>query len=731
MRNKKNPIFFDSGRRWKRIKIVSLGFLVVFFIFLSALFYANFTTSHDSKNKLSDLEVDQAIEEINRLERPVYNKGTFLTVEEVYGEEYVKRFGEDKKQVVLSFDDGPDPKYTEKILNIMRENEVHGTFYVVGSQFYKYPEIVRKIQNQGSDIGMHTFTHAENKDDAKLSDITFNKEFDFANKMFVHLFGYEPLLFRVPFVGVEEKLSYDALQYIGEAYKRGYVVSAPTVDSLDWIKGQTSENIVKLATTSDVMTVVILLHDSGGDRGATIEALPQIIKFYKDRGYSFVTTTQLAGQNGLLHSDVLSPHDKLVSAVTYYTYHISRELPRILQKGFLAGFIVVILHMGIVLCLATYQRAKSRREKRLRKNLNKKKFKGFISVIIPAYNEENSISSSIRSVLRSSFKNFELLVIDDGSTDLTMDRALMLTGDTRVKVFSKRNGGKCSALNYGVKKATGEIVVFIDADTRISTSALMQILQSFTNPRVGAVAGYIKVGNGNTFLSKLQGLEYMINQSIEKRVQQLFGNVMVVPGAFGAWRIDVIKRAGGFSKDTHTEDFDLTLSVLKRGYKVIFCESALAHTEAPHSLSQLFSQRFRWDFGNLQVFIKHKDVLFNKEHGALGLFLFPRFALIQVPTLLLTPLIDIYIILNLIVGERNLTVLFLLLYLVVQFILVFTAFMLSKNRNRGLKYMLFLRFPYMQIMYAVLFIAVMHALKGELVAWSKIQHTGKLSISKS
>jgi len=610
-----------------------------------------------SQGTLSSQQVDKAVEEINGDSRPVINKGTFLTIENVYGEEYIKRFGEDKKQVVLTFDDGPDPRYTEKILKVLSQEKVHGTFYIVGSQMYKYPKIVENILKQGSDVGMHTFSHEENIEDKKLSSFTFMKEFDFTQKMFMHLYGYKPLLFRIPYLGLDEKLSYNSLQYIGEAYKRGLTVSAPTVDSLDWEVWNNKRKIIEYATTSDVQTEIILFHDAGGNRVATLQSLPEIISFYKSRGYQFITTTQLAEQNQLVAYAPISLTDKVFSAITYSIYHVYKQSPLLMQKGFVIGFVVVLFHTAFIVALASLQKTKVKLQDRKKKILPI--YSDLISVIIPMHNEERSIQATIRSVLKSSYKNFEVLIIDDGSTDQSFARAQQLSDGTRVTVFSKAKGGKFSALNYGILNARGKIVVCIDADTRLSTSALKRLVQCFTDRRVAAVAGNIKIGNKRNFLTKMQSLEYIVSQSIEKRVTELFGFVLIVPGALGAWRKSVVKKAGGFTNQTHAEDFDLTLHMIKMGYKVRYCEKAIAHTEAPSSLKQLLTQRLRWNFGNLQVFAKHKDMFFNKKYGMFGLMLFPRFALVQIPAILLTPFVDLFIVLNLIMGERVLTLLFL------------------------------------------------------------------------
>ncbi len=725
-RKKKNdPVFFDAGKRWKKVKRGGLGIVFLSVFTICICIYSYLISPFDAPNRLSEDTVDQAIEEINADIRPVYNKGTFLTIADVYGTRYIKRFGEDGKKVLLTFDDGPDPQYTEKILQILEEENVHATFFVLGSQVYKYPEIGDKILAQGSDMGMHTFSHFENSEDKKLLSTEFIKELNFAEKIFMHQYHYKPMLFRIPYVGVEETLSYNSLQYIGEAYKRGLTISAPTVDSQDWQKGYDAKKIVELATTADVQTIVILMHDAGGNRESTIQALPEIISFYRERGYTFMTVSQLAKENNLPYQSPLTLSDSIMSAVIFYLYDIYKKTPSILQKGFTIGFVVVLVHTMLILLLALIQKIKIHAHGR--KKIKPRLFNELVSVIIPMHNEEQSIRAAMRSILRSSYKNFELLVIDDGSTDHSYERALEIAHDPRVKVFHKSKSGKHRALNYGIMHSKGRVLVCVDADTRLTTSALKNIVQLFTDKRVGAVAGNIKIGNKRNFLTHMQSLEYTVGQSIEKRVNELFGVVSIVPGAFGAWRKSALQKSGRFTNETHAEDFDLTLRIIKSGYQARYCENAIAHTEAPHSLAQLITQRIRWNFGNLQVFFKHKDMLFNKKYGIFGLFLFPRFVIVQVPAILLTPFVDLIIVINLLFGDRILTMTFFLMYLLLQLCVVLIAHVFAKHRDRSIAQFMFLRFPYTQIMYAVLIAAVLQALKGEIMAWTKLYHSGRFS----
>lgn len=722
------PIFFNNSQRWLKIKktasfTLGVGFLFIGFV-AYAYFYPPFALSYPI---LSNQEIDQAVVEINNEIRPVLNEGTFVGIERVYDEEYVTRSGEDQRSVVLSFDDGPDPDYTPKILEILKKEGIKGTFFVVGSQIYKYPKIGKSILEQGSDMGLHTFSHTENPHDNKLGPLTFTKELDFTEKLFAYHYGFKNRLFRIPYLGMEDDLSYNSLQYIAEAQRRGLTISAPTVDSFDWRQDYDTQKIVELATTTNVQTVVLLLHDSGGDRSKTIEALPQIIKIYKDRGYSFSTITDLAKANNLAYADELSPADKLLSTVVFNTYHGFKSSPQVMDKGFIVGFVFVLIHVGVFVLLALIHKIKAWRSSHSARHDHKIPL---VSVIIPMYNEERSIAQTIKAILKSSYKNFELIVINDGSTDDSLEKARLISKDPRLHVLSKANGGKFSALNFGLQRARGKLTVFIDADTRVDPAALLQIIRNFSSKKVGAVAGHVRVGNPTSLLAKLQALEYDLTQGLEKRVFDLFDCVMIVPGAFGAWRTKLVRQLGGFSSETHAEDFDLTLAVIKRGYKVKYASQAIAYTEAPLTLKSFLIQRFRWNFGNLQVFYKYRSMLFNKNYRSFGLVFFPRAVFLQLPALFLTIFVDIFILLNLLIGEQMLTLWFLLFYFLMHFVVVSVAYRLEGRGFYNPILIAFYRFPYTQLLYLIVYFASFKALKGEIVAWTKLHHSGTITVGR-
>jgi len=246
-----------------------------------------------------------------------------------------------------------------------------------------------------------------------------------------------------------------------------------------------------------------------------------------------------------------------------------------------------------------------------------------VTVIVPAYNEERAIGKTVESLLKLSYANKELIIVDDGSTDKTLEVARDYAENDLVKVVTKPNGGKWDALNTGIKASKGEFIVCIDADTLLDQDAIQHLIKHFMDPRIAAVAGNVKVGNRKGILTKLQALEYVVGINLHRRSEAHLQNVTVVPGPIGAFRASVLKEIGLFEGDTFAEDADITFRILKAGYKTVFEARAFGYTEAPKSMTSLAKQRYRWYRGSLQVLSKHKDMTFNKKYGRTGTFVMP------------------------------------------------------------------------------------------------------------
>jgi len=236
-----------------------------------------------------------------------------------------------------------------------------------------------------------------------------------------------------------------------------------------------------------------------------------------------------------------------------------------------------------------------------------------ISLLVPAYNEGRLIESALKSLLELDYPHYEIIVVDDGSTDDTLANASRMAGEyggCRVRVTTKKNGGKASALNAGLAMAEHPIVLCMDADSRLESGTLKSAVVHFRDPSVGAVAGNVKVVNRRNLWTRLQALEYVEGLNMARRAQGFLNAVNIVPGPIGLFRRDVLLAVGGYDRDTFAEDADLTLKILTAGWKIRYEPRAVAWTEAPERLVDLIQQRYRWTRGILQALAKHKRTLF-------------------------------------------------------------------------------------------------------------------------
>lgn len=360
-----------------------------------------------------------------------------------------------------------------------------------------------------------------------------------------------------------------------------------------------------------------------------------------------------------------------------------------------------------------------------------------VSVIIPAYNEEKVICDGVTSVLQSDYSNLDFLVVDDGSTDRTLATLrARFSSTTGVRILTKPNGGKASALNYGIREATGEIIVCVDADTHLCSDTIGKLARHFTNPQIGAVAGNAKVGNRVNLITRLQALEYITAQNLDRRAFEVIQGITVVPGAVGAWRRSALKEVGGYSTETVAEDADLTIALTRQGWRVVYEPDAVAWTEAPQTVRALLRQRFRWSYGTLQTLWKHKSVLAEPRSKGLCLGAFPHSLLFQFILPFLAPFADLVFVFALIsvvasnwtdpepwfVSEGAVLLQSYLLFLFIDAAAAIAALIGEGKEDLRLLFVIPLqRLFYRQILYYVLIKAELAAVKGRLAHWDKLE----------
>ncbi|MCZ4224279.1 glycosyltransferase [Pedobacter rhodius] len=657
----------------------------------------------------------------------------------------IKRFGEADKKIALTFDDGPDPVYTPQILSILKEEHVPGCFFVVGIMAEKNMELLKQEYDDGYEIGNHTFFHP---DMSSVGPRRVKFELNATRRLIEAVTGHSTILFRAPFNADAEPQNTSEILPVAQSRKENYINVGELIDPEDWEPGKTAEQIFNAVVKQQDNGNILLLHDAGGNREATVAALPRIIKYFKQKGYKFTTVGDLMGKkrSELMPAVKSSANSGFLGSGDYFFINFFYYGNLILNIVFSVAIVLAILRTIFITYLAIRQRKRSGRNiHKLIKNPSEK-----VSIIIPAYNEEITAIQTINSLLKTNYPNFELIFVDDGSKDKTFDIISEAFGNhPQVKIYRKENGGKASALNYGITKANADYIICIDADTQLKTNAVTELMRYFYSPKIAAVAGTVKVGNAHNLITKWQSIEYITAQNMDRRAFDLLNTITVVPGAIGAFRKDAVLEVGAFTVDTLAEDCDLTMRILKAGYKVKNCDTAIAYTEAPETVNMLLKQRFRWSFGVMQSFWKNRKTLLNKKYGYFGMVGMPNILIYQIILPLFSPLADLFMVISLISGLFSLSAInnltltgfsgilslhngfgqvlfYYLIFIFVDMIFAAIAFKMENEKFKNLLYIFPQRFFWRQLMYLVLFRSFRKAIKGELETWGTLKRTGNV-----
>jgi cellulose synthase/poly-beta-1,6-N-acetylglucosamine synthase-like glycosyltransferase/peptidoglycan/xylan/chitin deacetylase (PgdA/CDA1 family)/spore germination protein YaaH len=662
----------------------------------------------------------------------------------------VSQYGYHPKEVAISFDDGPDPEWTPKILDILKQKNVKGTFFMIGEVAQDNISLMQRVYREGHEIGNHTFTHP---DISEISQRSLDLQLNLTKSLFEAELGVQPVYFRPPYSIDQEPDTNDQAAPIAHIQSLGYVIVGDKIDTNDWdehprkspteIVNSVFSQIALAQTKTWMRGSIILMHDGGGDRSATVAALPVLIDALRAHGYQIVPVSQLIGKTRDEVMLPLRPQQRWSARIDAVAFFFISFFNHFVISVFFIGDVLMSGRLLIIGLFALIDRL------RKRKNYAGPDYHPRVAVLIPAYNEEKVIARTIRSVLMSNYKNIRIIVIDDGSKDDTYRIACETYAEQiaagRVTVLTKPNGGKAEALNYALQFTEEEIYVGIDADGVIAHDAIARLVSHFANPKIGAVAGNAKVGNRVNLWTRWQALEYITSQNFERRALDLFDVVMVVPGAIGAWRTAAVRAGGGYHPDTVAEDADLTMNILEQGYAVIYEDQALAFTEAPVNANGLARQRFRWSFGILQAVFKHRGAI--RKHRAMGLFALPNIVIFQILLPLVSPLIDLMFVAGVIhyfidkhfhpettsPADLYKLLAFFMAFLLIDFAASTLAFMLERKHpaSKGDAWLLVhiwvQRFTYRQLFSWVLLKTVKRAIDGKPFNWDKLERTAKMS----
>ena len=642
------------------------------------------------------------------------------------------------KQILLTFDDGPS-EYTSQILDILKKYNVPAVFFAIWVNAQNYPWIIQREIDEWHIIGNHTFTHP---DISTIKPKELQLELNSTQRIIEAITNRSTFLFRPPYsVDIEPRDIFEAqsLVWLNELW---YYIMWLDIDPNDWENPWVNTITARTINLAKQGGHTILLHDWGGDRSQTIQALPQIITQLKDQWYTFIDAQQDLWLASWSVMPILQWKEEIFSLTNYLLIYLSSYLNWFIYYVFFIGIIIWLSRLTIVIILALYQKYKTNKTSHFN-NL----YTPSVTVIVPAYNEWIVIIKTIENLLQSDYQNMSIIIVDDWSTDDTLNIVHNHFGHyPDIIILTQPNAWKAAALNYGISKTKSDIIMIQDADTMFNHNVITLMVRHFVDTRVWAVAWYVRVGNIDSIIWRCQELEYMTSQNLDRRAYDVLNCITVVPGAIGAWRKIALEQVWWLTYDTLAEDCDLTLCVLRAWWRIIHEEHAIAWTEAPDTIKSFLKQRFRWMFGILQVTWKHSDVLFSFKSPWLWWFALPNLIIFQLIFPLLAPVLDIIWLINIVILMFHLfgnysqtivthsihTLLFYGIFIIVDALITFITFSLEKERSISLAFWFPIqRLLYRIFMYQVGIKVIYTALTGKGVWWNKLARTWTAQLWKS
>lgn len=630
-----------------------------------------------------------------------------------------------KDSAVITFDDGPDPKWTPKILDILKARGVSATFFMVGTNMEKYPDLVRRIVREGHTVGVHTYTHPNI---ALVSEERAYLEFNATQRLIEAITKHSTILFRPPYNADTNPHDPDELVPIKLAQKLGYITVTEDIDPEDWSQPGVAAMVENVKKGRQQGGSIVLLHDAGGDRRQTIEALPKIIDYLQARGDNILPLSALLG----------IPLEQLMPPVPQSQRSMGRAVS---EAGFTAihavaqffwSFMIVATALVVARTLSVAWLAiRSRRAGEAGMPVWPPASGVWppVSILIAAYNEEKVIGQTLRALLHSTYPGeLEVVVVDDGSKDTTAQIvAGMARSEERIHLISQINMGKAMALKTGFDAVSHEIVISLDADTQFAPDTIAELVRPFADPAVAAVSGRARVGNPKTLVARFQSLEYTCGFNLDRRAYHLLNCITVVPGAVSAFKKSAVFAAGGISTETLAEDTDLTLSLHRYGHKICYAPKGVAWTEAPETVRTFAKQRFRWAYGTLQCLWKHRDLLFDGKYRALGWFSLPSAWFFNILLVALGPIIDAILLLSLLLSPANSILYFyFLIFLGADLLLAAVACLIEREPLSQIWLVLPMRFIYRPVLSYAVIKSIIKASKGVLVGWGKLDRTASV-----
>jgi cellulose synthase/poly-beta-1,6-N-acetylglucosamine synthase-like glycosyltransferase/peptidoglycan/xylan/chitin deacetylase (PgdA/CDA1 family) len=625
------------------------------------------------------------------------------------------------RRIALTFDDGPDPTWTPRVAAVLRAARVPATFFMVGSQAARHPDLVRLVQRSGGEIGDHTFTHSSLSSGPMWQR---RAQLDFTEAVLLGITGRYPRFVRPPYSATSDAVTPADERALAELAGRRYIVALADYDSDDWRKPGVAK-IIANASPRQGRGGVIMFHDGGGDRAQTVAAVRELIPRLRAQGYRFVPLRAMLGLSAAQAEPAVAGWQRTRATLFLWAVRLAFWLTTGLAFVVAAVGVLVVLRVTFVVPTAWVQVRRARSRPRT-------DHRPTVAVVVPAYNEAVGIARAVRSLAASTYPDLEIVVVDDGSTDATADIVEALALE-RVRVIRRANGGKAAALTTGIDSTSAEIVVMVDGDSVFEPDTITRLVGPLADPAVAAVAGNTKVGNRSGLLGRWQHIEYVIGFNLDRRMYEVVQSTPTVPGAIGAFRRDVLVALGGVSGETLAEDTDLTLAIGRLGHRVVYAEDALAWTEAPSTLNGLWRQRYRWSFGTMQAVWKHKGAIVSRDlrQRRMGRRALPYMIFFQILLPILAPLIDLYALYGLVFTDAVRVIGFWLAFNATQLVVAVVAFRLDREPLGPLWALPLQQLVYRQLMYLVIIESTISALVGTRAAWKHIPRTGDVEVPRT
>jgi cellulose synthase/poly-beta-1,6-N-acetylglucosamine synthase-like glycosyltransferase/peptidoglycan/xylan/chitin deacetylase (PgdA/CDA1 family) len=622
------------------------------------------------------------------------------------------------RRIALTFDDGPDPRWTPQLLAELHRDGVPATFFVIGSQAARYPGLIRREIADGGEVGNHTFTHVSLEG---VPSWERRMQVDLTEATIAGITGHYARLLRPPYSATPDAVSPLDERVLADLAGRRFFVVLADFDSEDWQRPGVRA-ILRNASPPGSTGGIIMFHDGGGNRSETVRAIRQLVPMLRARGFRFVTASALSGLTPAVTEPPARSWPSSRGAIFVTSVRVAYALTTIFSVVLIIIGVLIGVRAVLLFLLATHQVRRSRGRPRL-------DYVPSVTVVVPAYNEEVGIERAVRSLVASDYPDLDVVVVDDGSTDRTAEIVASLDLEN-VRLIRQDNAGKAAALTTGVGASDSEVVVMVDGDTLFETDTIRELVRAFSDPDVAAVSGNTKVGNRGGLLGRWQHIEYVIGFNLDRRLYEVLQCTPTVPGAVGAFRRDVLTEIGGVPGDTLAEDTDLTLTIGRTGRRVVYAEYARAWTEAPSSLTALWRQRYRWSFGTMQSVFKHRRAVLGRDprERRIGWRALPYMLLFQILLPVAAPVIDVFAIYGLVFTGAVHTMIVWGIFNVVQLLVAVYGFRLDGESLRPLWALPLQQFVYRQLMYLVIIESTVSAIQGVRSGWKHLPRTGDVVV---